>query len=370
MTTAKGPRLLRTAGRRVQGAILALLLAIVGLVACSPTTTPDADGLNGTIAFLLPESKTARYENIDRRHFIKVAQQRCPDCTILYTNAGQDSAKQQAQAEAALTQGAQVLVLDAVDVSSAVTIISAAHERGVPVVAYDRFLPDADYYVSFDSQRVGKMQGEALVEHFANVGISSPGILVVNGSPTDPNSAALRRGLTRALEGTDVRILAEFDTPDWSPDKAQDWVAGQLTQFMGQIDGVYAANDGTAGGAASAMRAAGMHPVPPVTGQDAELVAVQRIVSGDQFMTVFKPFSQQARTAAELAVRLLDGQTPAATARVDEVPAMLLVPLAVEQKTIRNVLISGGVFTRDQICVEPFATACKEAGLGAEEDQK
>lgn len=366
------PLTLRAAAtrRRIFAAALAPFLALLALSACAAPPPPPADGLSGTIAFLLPESKTARYENIDRHHFNKVAQQRCPNCTILYTNAGQDSARQQAQAEAALTQGAQVLVLDAVDVSSAVTIISAAHERGVPVVAYDRFLPEADYYVSFDSERVGKMQGEALVEYFANAGITSPGILVVNGSPTDPNSAALRRGLAKALADTDVRILAEYDTPDWSPDKAQDWVAGQLTQFMGKIDGVYAANDGTAGGAASAMRAAGMHPVPPVTGQDAELVAVQRIVAGDQYMTVFKPFSQQARTAAELAVRLLDGQTPAATARIEGVPSMLLAPLEVDQGSIRHVLISGGVFTRDQICVQPFATACEDAGLASQEDQR
>lgn len=359
----------RGGARKMLAVGTAFLLATFALVACTPGADSTPDASDGTIAFLLPESKTARYESIDRHHFIKVAQQRCPGCRVLYTNADQDAAQQQSQAEAALTQGAQVLVLDAVDAASAATIISAAHERGVPVVAYDRFLPDADYYVSFDSERIGKMQGEALVSYFESNGITDPGILVVNGSPTDPNSPALRRGLERALKGTDVRILAEYDTPDWSPDKAQNWVAGQMTQFMGDVDGVYAANDGTAAGAISAMRAAGISPVPPVTGQDAELAAVQRIVTGDQNMTVFKPFSQQARTAAELAVRLLDGQTPAATAVVDGVPSMLLAPLAVRQDTIRSVLISGGVYTRAQICAEPFATACIAADLAPVEEQ-
>lgn len=351
--------------RRVLAGVVVLCLGLM-LAACGSSQPRDPDGPSGTIAFLLPESKTARYESIDRPHFIKVVKQRCPDCTLVYTNADQDPARQQAQAEAALTQGAEVLVLDAVDASAAGSIISAAHARGVAVVAYDRFLPDADYYVSFDSERVGRMQGEALVKHFEEQGITDPGLLVVNGSPTDTNSAALRRGLTTALDGTDIRILAEYDTPDWSPDKAQDWVAGQLTQFGGQIDGVYAANDGTAGGAISAMRAAGIDPVPPVTGQDAELVAVQRIVAGDQFMTVFKAFSQQARTAAELAVRLLDGQTPVATARLDGVPAMLLEPVVVKRDSIRNVLVSGGVFTIPEICVEPFAQACVAADLVVE----
>lgn len=343
---------------------LAVAMLVTGLTACGTVDQGADQGQEPrTIALLLPESKTARYESIDRPMFERVATQRCPDCTLLFSNAGQDAARQQAQAESALSQGADVLVLDAVDATSAVSIITAAHERDVPVIAYDRFLETADYYVSFDSERVGRMQGEALVGALHELGIVNPGILVVNGSPTDSNSAALRRGLAVALEGTDVRILAEFDTPDWSPDKAQDWVQGQLTQFAGQVDGVYAANDGTAGGAISAMRAAGLDPVPPITGQDAELAAVQRIVTGDQSMTVFKAISQQARTAAELAVRVADGQDPATTARVGGVPSMLLTPLAVTRDSIRGVLVSGGVFTVEQICVQPYMEACEAAGL-------
>src|SRR5699024_1373084 len=97
------------------------------------------------------------------------------------------------------------------------------------------------------------------------------GVLLVHGSSTDPNVAGLKKGLERALDGSGVSVLAEYDTPDWSPDKAQEWVQGQLTQYAGRVVGVYAANDGTAGGAISAMKAAGLDPVPPVTGQDAEL---------------------------------------------------------------------------------------------------
>src|SRR5665647_3037917 len=115
---------------------------------------------------------------------------------------------------------------------------------------------------------------------------------------------------SRALSGlqSGVPVLAAYDTPDWSPDKAREWVEGQLTQYGRRVIGVGAANDGTAAGAISAMRAAGLDPVPPVTGQDAELAAVQRIVAGNQYMTVYKAISQQARMAAELAVRLLRGE--------------------------------------------------------------
>ena len=109
------------------------------------------------------------------------------------------------------------------------------------------------------------------------------GVLMVNGAATDPNSAALEAGVADAFEGAPIEVLASYDTPDWSPDKAQEWVTGQLTQYAGRVDAVYAANDGTAGGAISAMKAAGLDPVPPVTGQDAELAAIQRIVAGDQY---------------------------------------------------------------------------------------
>ncbi|KQR16839.1 substrate-binding domain-containing protein [Cellulomonas sp. Leaf334] len=346
-------------------AALALLLALAGCATAPPGSAPS----DQIIALLLPESKTARYEAVDRPQFEKVVTDRCPDCTVIYANANQDAAAQQQQAESALTQGAGVLVLDAVDAAAAVSIVGQAHRRGVPVIAYDRFIADADldYYVSFDSRRIGRLQGDALVRELA-ADRSGPdeapqGVLLVNGSATDPNSAALEAGVADAFEGAPIEVLAAYDTPDWSPDKAQEWVTGQLTQYAGQVDAVYAANDGTAGGAISAMRAAGLDPVPPVTGQDAELAAIQRIVTGDQSMTVYKAISEQARTAAELAVRVLRGEVPVTTARVQGVPALLLSPVPVTLDNVRRVIVDGGVYTTEEICVEPYTDACAAAGL-------
>src|SRR5690606_20272813 len=150
---------------------------------------------------------------------------------------------------------------------------------------------------------IGRMQGDALVRALAETGYvpaasDDDGVLLVGGAATDPNSAALKAGVHGALDAAGVRVLAEHDTPDWSPDKAQEWVQGQLPQYAGGVVGGYAAKDGTAGGAIAAMRAAGLDPVPPVTGQDAEVAAVQRVVAGDQYMTVYKAIDQQARTAA------------------------------------------------------------------------
>lgn len=352
--------------RRAGAGLAALAAAALALAGCTvePGTTPASPEAGVTIALLLPESKTTRYESIDRPVFEQVVAERCEDCAVLYANAGQDAARQQQQAESALTQGADVLVLDAVDSSAAQSIVAAAAERGVAVIAYDRFVADAplDYFVAYDATRVGQLQGEALV---AAVGPTQPGqgVLLVHGASTDPNVAGLKAGLARALADSGLTVLAEYDTPDWSPDKAQEWVQGQLTQFAGRVVGVYAANDGTAGGAISAMRAAGMDPVPPVTGQDAELAAIQRIVAGDQYMTVYKAISQQARTAAELAVRLSRGETPAAVAHVEGVPSVLLAPVAVTREQVDSVIVRGGVHSTEEICVEPYTQACRELGL-------
>jgi D-xylose transport system substrate-binding protein len=352
-----------------------LLVAL--LAACATPTITPAEPSSDTIALLLPESKTARYEGVDRPVFEQVVAERCPGCRVLYANAEQDAARQQQQAESVLTQGVGVLVLDAVDVSAAASIVAAAKARGVPVIAYDRFITDAapDYYVSFDSRRVGRMQGDALVRAIAEAGggggdggTPDSGVLLVGGAATDPNSAALKAGVLDSLGAAGVTVLAAYDTPDWSPDKAQEWVQGQLTQYAGRVVGVYAANDGTAGGAISAMRAAGLDPVPPVTGQDAELAAIQRIVAGDQQMTVYKAISQQARTAAELAVRVLRGETPMATVQVDGVPSMLLEPIAVTRDEVNTVIVRGGVYTVDQICVQPYTAACRDLGLLDQED--
>lgn len=347
-------------------ALAATVLVVAPLAGCAVTqdADPSAQPVGDTIAFLLPESKTSRYEGIDRPVFEDVVAQRCPECRVLYANAGQDAARQQQQAESALTQGAGVLVLDAVDAATAQSIVTAAVDRGVPVIAYDRFISDVPltYFVAYDATRVGQLQGEALVEA---VGATGPqdGLLLVHGAATDPNVAGLKAGLAAALDGSGLRVLAEYDTPDWSPDKSQEWVQGQLTQFSGHVVGVYAANDGTAGGAISALRAGGLDPVPPVTGQDAELAAIQRIVAGDQYMTVYKAISQQARTAAELSVAVLRGDRPASTVQVGGIPSVLLAPVAVTREKVKTVIIMGGVYTAEEICVEPYRAACLDLGL-------
>ena len=335
------------------------LLAIVGsaLVACGPTSSTLK------IALLLPDSKTARYESFDRPLFEnKVAE--LGDFEVMYSNADQDASKQQTQAESALAQGVSVLVLDPVDGAAAVSIVASANAQGVPVVSYDRLVLGGTlaYYVSFDNQQVGALQGTALLKKL-NEDEATGGILMVNGSPTDHNAGDFKRGALSALEDSGYEILAQFDTPDWSPDKAQEWVAGQLTQYSGQYSAIYAANDGTASGAVAALKAANVTPWPLVTGQDAELSAIQRIVAGEQYMTVYKAIKLEAEKAAEVAVALALGKSVTGDEDFEGTPATLFTPVAVTVDNIMQTVVADGFWSVEQICTPDYAEACTAAGI-------
>ncbi|MGV8858994.1 ABC transporter substrate-binding protein [Rhodoglobus sp.] len=346
-------------------AIASLMFVAVLLSGCTLVDLNGA-GAEYRIALLLPESKTARYEAYDRPFFEAKIAELCPKCEVVYANADQDPAKQQQQAESAFAQGISVLVLDPVDSSAAVTIVASAQSRKVPVISYDRLIgsPELAFWVSFDNEKVGSLQGKALVEKLADQGLSSGNIVMINGSPTDNNSRLFKKGAHSVIGGSAFTVIAEFDTPDWSPDKAQEWMSSQVTQFGDSLVGVYAANDATAGGAIAALKAGGVSPLPPVTGQDAELTAIQRIVSGDQYMTVYKDLKREAEIAATHAVALLNGKTLVGLSEeTNGIPTTLLTPVIVTIDNIMETVVADGFYTVEQICTPEYAQACAAAGI-------
>ncbi|GAA1511483.1 sugar ABC transporter substrate-binding protein [Kribbella lupini] len=351
---------------RLVGLGIAVSALAVSLVACGSDDggSDSASGSGGKkIALLLPESKTTRYEALDRPLFTEALKAACADCELIYSNADQDAAKQQTQAEAALTQGANVLVLDPVDGKAAAAVVASAKGQNVPVIAYDRFIEGANYYVSFDNETVGKLQAQTLVDTLKAAGKTSGNLAMINGAPTDPNAADFKKGAHSVLDTSGYKIAAEFDTPDWSPDKAQAWMEGQLSAIKNGLVGVYAANDGTAGGAIAALKGGGVKPLPPVTGQDSELAAIQRIVAGDQSMTIYKAVKPQAEAAAKAAVALAGGGQPEATGDFKGVKSTILDPIAVTKANINDTVVKDGIYKVTDICTASFATACTAAGL-------
>ena len=353
-------------------AVLLLGFALV-LTSCSSGGTDGGTTPAKTykIALLLPETKTARYETQDRPLFEAKVKELDPNIEILYSNANQDAVQQQSQADAALTNGANVLVLDPVDSASAASIVTKAKAQNVPVISYDRLIlnADVDYYISFDNEQVGKLQGTALLEKLTADGKAGGTIVMINGSPTDNNATLFKKGAHSALDGK-VKIGAEYDTPDWSPDKAQTEMDQAITK-LGKTGfvGVYCANDGTCGGAIASMKGAGVDPKKiPTTGQDAELPAIQRILLGDQYMTVYKAIKPEAEGAAELAVSLAKGEAIPATISLSkvnnkfkDVPSVLLTPVAVTKDNIKDTVVADGFWTTTQILTTPELQAAGAA---------
>lgn len=356
--------------------LTAALLLIAGTLAgcANGSGTPGGgdDTSAAKIGLLLPDSVTARYESADRPYFEAKVKELCAACEVLYANADGDAAKQQQQAESMLTQGVKVLVLDPFDGEAAAAIVASAKAKSVPVISYDRLINSADlsYYISFDNEKVGELQATALIEKLKADGVEpgDGGILMVNGSPTDNNASQFKAGAHKVIDASGYTVLAEFDTPGWDPPKAQDWVAGQITQFGSQIKAIYAANDGTGGGAIASLKAAGVSPLPPVTGQDAELAGIQRILSGDQFMTVYKALKPEAERAAQLAVDLVNGKsdpgdTTVTTKGGADIQSFLLVPVSVTVDKIMETVVADGFYTVADICTADFAAACEAAGV-------
>jgi len=357
--------------KRMSWALHALAPVLTLAMSASPALAAESgmmsksrNEITGKVALLLPETKTTRYETADRPDFEARMKELAPRVDIIYSNADQDASRQLSQADAALTNGAQVLVLDPVDSAAAFAIANKAKAQGVPVIAYDRLVLNSDgvdAYISFNNVEVGKLQAESLVKRLHELGVMKPNIVMINGSPTDNNARLFKEGahsvFDRLVKEGKLTIAKEYDTPDWSPDQAQTEMEQALTALGGKVDGVYCANDGTASGAIAAMRASGMQKLPPVTGQDAELAAVQRIENGSQYMTVYKPIKPEAYDAAEMAVALLKKEpiqhslTRGHTVDngVKKVPSVLLTPIAVTKANVQNTIVKDGFWTASQI---------------------
>jgi D-xylose transport system substrate-binding protein len=322
---------------------------------------------SGTVAFLMPDQASTRYEEHDFPGFQAEMAKLCPECQVIYQNANADVALQQQQFNSVLTQGAQVIVLDPVDSSAAASLVRLAQSQGVKVIAYDRPIPDvpADYYVSFDNKAIGKAISESLVAHLGALGVPKDqgGVLQINGSPTDAAAGLIRDGIDEGLDNSGYTTLAEYDTPDWAPPKAQEWTSGQIQRFGGDIVGVVAANDGTAGGAIAAFKAAGVDPVPPVTGNDATIAALQLVIAGDQYNTISKPSEIVGAAAANVAAQMLNGETPEPKTTLFDTPSELFVPVVVTRENLKAEIIDKGINTGEELCSGRYAEGCAELGI-------
>ncbi|MEA2123410.1 MAG: D-xylose transport system substrate-binding protein [Solirubrobacteraceae bacterium] len=320
-------------------------------------------------AVLLPDSKSSvRWETVDRPLLKKAFEDAGVDVTI--SNAEADKSTQQQQAEQAITNGAKVLLLVNLDSGSGAAIAANAKSQDVKVIDYDRLTlnGDSDYYVSFDNEAVGKLQGQGLVDCLGN--LNGQGVAELNGSPTDNNATLFKNGYDSVLDPLykdgKLKKVADQSVPDWDNQKGLTIFEQMLQKNNNKIDGVLAANDGLGNAAISALKARKL-PQIPVTGQDATLEGIQNILNGDQCMTVYKAIKKEADAAAGLAISLLKGETPSTSDKIDngtkEIPAIFEKPVAVTKDNIGEYIGEPDFPTKAQICAGDVAAKCKAAGL-------
>jgi D-xylose transport system substrate-binding protein len=319
------------------------------------------------VGILLPESdSSARYEAYDRPLLEQEIKAALPGVTIQYSNANNNADTQQNQAEAALTKGACILVVDPNDSEKAAVIVQSAKMTGVPVIAYDRVIqdPDTAYYVSFDNKRVGELQGQYIVEQLqqGNFGLQKGANLVmINGSQTDNNALLFREGalskLQPLVDSGDLNLVFDQYTPNWDNAKAQTLMEGVLTKESNNVQIAYVANDGMANTVIAALRAQNMNGKVLVTGQDATLTGIQNILTGDQAMTIYKPIIEEARATAQLVAALSKGEDPGTLVNGQtevlggaQVPSVLATPIVVDINNIADTVIKDGFLTQEQIC--------------------
>ncbi len=261
--------------------------------------------------------------------------------------ANGDDTVQVNQCNSMLTQGVDVLIVAPHNGDIAASIVQAAHAKGVPVISYDRLIKNSepDLYVSHQVIKMGEMQGEYALRH-----VPKGNYVLIGGAPTDNNAKLLRDGqmniLKPAVDRGDVKVISDQFAREWKAQEAQRLTEDALTKTKNDIQAIVASNDGTAGGAISALDVAGLTGKVLVTGQDAQLDAVQRIAKGTQTMTIYKPIKPLADSAVDSAVKLARGEALNAFDKINngrvDVPAILHEPQAVDRENLMATVVKDG----------------------------
>jgi len=271
-------------------------------------------------------------------------------------DAQSSASKQLSDIESLIAQGADVIIILAQDASAIGPAVQAAADEGIPVVGYDRLIDDPRaFYLTFDNKEVGRMQAREVLK-----AAPKGNYVMIKGSPTDPNSDFLREGqqevLQEALDRGDIRIVGEAYTDGWLPANAQRNMEQILTANDNNVDAVVASNDGTAGGVVAALTAQGMEGIP-VSGQDGDHAALNRVAKGTQTVSVWKDARELGKAAGEIAVALAKGakkeDIPGAVKWTSpsgkEMTALFLAPIPITKDNL-SVVVDAGWISKEDLC--------------------
>jgi D-xylose transport system substrate-binding protein len=338
---------------------LSIIIGVVLGNRNSGAASPAAGGAAHKIqiGLSLDTLKEARWAK-DRDAFKKRAEELGANVVVLSANS--DDSTQIKDIESLITSQVDVIVIVPHDGKAMAKGVELAHAANIPVIAYDRLITGAnvDLYVTFDNRRVGALQAQYVLDQFKDRTRDKPVKVVrIYGSKTDNNAFMFKQGqdsvLEPAIAAGRIQVVHEDWADDWKPENAKRIMNAALTKFGREIEAVLASNDGTAGGAIQALREEGVTGKVVVTGQDAELVACQRIVNGEQSMTIYKPVEQLARRATEVAVAMAKGRPVIATATTNdgsaEIPSIFHEVVTVTKANIDQTVIADNFHPRDLV---------------------
>jgi D-xylose transport system substrate-binding protein len=342
--------------------ILVVVAAIIGVLYYrqTPIAIPVAEKPqeNILIGFSMGTLQEERWQR-DKEEFLKRADEL--GVVVDLQDSNNNTEKQISQIKGMIMEGVDVLVIAPYDADSLAEVIGEAHQAGIKVLSYDRLIRNTapDLYLSFDNEKVGEYQADYVLKALADKLSTGEKLKIayVGGAPTDNNALLLKTGsfklLQPKIDSGEIEIVFEEFTADWSPDKAYENLKKYLAENKDGVDGVVAANDGTAFGAITALSEYGFSGQVPVSGQDAELSALRRIVAGTQTVTVYKPISKLAGAAVELAIRMAKDQKINTTGVVNngqaDVPAVLLESVPVTKDNIDDTIIKDGYYPREDV---------------------
>ncbi|MDN4038539.1 D-xylose ABC transporter substrate-binding protein [Massilia sp. YIM B02443] len=309
-----------------------------------------ADAKNPKIGFSIDDLRLERWTR-DRDYFTQAAEKL--GAKVFVQSADASEQRQIAQIENLISRGVDVLVIVPYNATVLNNAVREAKKAKIKVVSYDRLIlnADVDAYISFDNKAVGELQAQSIVA------LKPKGnYYLLGGAPTDNNAKMLREGQLKVLKPLvdkgDIKVVGQQWVKDWSASEAMSIVENALTANGNRIDAVVASNDATAGGAIQALASQKLAGKVPVSGQDADLAAVRRVIAGTQAMTVYKPLKQIATSAAQLSVQLVRNEKPAFNAQLNngfkQVNTMLLKPILLNKQNV-DMLVKDGFYTQSQL---------------------
>ncbi|GAA1960572.1 sugar ABC transporter substrate-binding protein [Amycolatopsis minnesotensis] len=341
----------------------------------SNSSSGSGGGANGKVGVILPETATsARWEAFDKPYLEQALKAKGFDADV--QNAQGDVQKFTTLADGMIAQGVKVLVIASINSEVGSAVAAKAKTAGIPTIDYDRLNlgGGSDYYVSFDNEKVGALQGQGLADALKDK--KGAQVIEIEGAPTDNNATLFYNGQQSVLKAkyaaNDLKLVRSQPIDDWDNQKGGSTFENILTGNGGKVDGVVAANDGLAGAVITVLKKNGLNGKVPVTGQDATADGLMAILRGDQYMSVFKPIKEEAENAANLAAALAkndkDGANAIATAVSKDpkgnrdVKSVLLQPQLTVKDTVKKVVDEGYV-KASEICGGDLAAACAQLGI-------